>query len=119
MNGNNKSILHSYNRPVEMKEEYAVNNRQSLERATMRDSPILKYIQRSKVTDEAKIMKSFLKFPYSETEKYALYPTIWVIDWRKYHPNKFLPTLQVTFGKWMMNYSKQHQLQKQRGLVVA
>jgi hypothetical protein len=65
-----------------------------------------------KGTEEAKIMKGFMRLPYEEREHYKHNPATWILDYRKEHPNAFLPTLQQTLRKWMTNFSKMHQLQQ-------
>jgi hypothetical protein len=70
-----------------------------------------------KGTEEAKIMKGFMRLPYEERDQYGHNPATWILEYRKEHPNAFLPTLQQTLRKWMTNFSKMHQLQQQSGLT--
>jgi hypothetical protein len=57
-----------------------------------------------------------MRLPYEERDKYGHNPAAWITEYRKEHPNAFLPTLQQTLRKWMTTFSKMHQLQKQSGL---
>jgi hypothetical protein len=58
-----------------------------------------------------------MRLPYEERNTYKHNQATWIVEYRKEHPNAFLPTLQQTLRKWMTNFSKMHQLQQQSGLT--
>jgi hypothetical protein len=112
----NIGILDRYKGVVELDEVSVVNDMQSFERTARAIFPDPAIYAAFKVTEEAKIMKGFMQLPYGERAKYKDNPATWIVEYRKDHPNAYLPTLQQTLRKWMMNFSKMHQLQQQSGL---
>jgi hypothetical protein len=113
----NTGILDRYKRLVELDAVSVLNDMQSFERTARALFPDPGIYAAFKGTEEAKIMKGFMRLPYEEREKYKHNPATWIVEYRRDHPNVFLPTLQQTLRKWMTNFSKMHQLQQQSGLT--
>jgi hypothetical protein len=57
-----------------------------------------------KITQEVRVLKGLMKQRYDVRKKYNLDLGVWIVDYRKQHPNTYLPTLQQTFRKWMKKY---------------
>jgi hypothetical protein len=101
---------------VELDVVSVLNDRQSLERTGFAIFPDPEIYAVFKVIEYAQIMKGFLQLLYEERTKFKPNPATWIVEYRKEHPNSFLPTLQQTLRKWMTNFSKKNQLQYRSGL---
>jgi hypothetical protein len=112
----NTGILDRYKRLVELDAVSVLNDMQSFEKTARALFPDPAVYAAFKGTEEAKIMKGFMRLPYAERDKYDHNPAKWIVEYRKEHPNAFLPTLQQTLRKWMTNFLKSHKLQAQSGL---
>jgi hypothetical protein len=113
----NTGILDRYKRLVELDGVSVLNDMQSFEKTARALFPDPAIYAVFKGTEEARIMKGFMQLPYAEREQYKHNPATWIVEYRKEHPNAFLPTLQQTLRKWMRNFSKMHQLQAQSGMT--
>jgi hypothetical protein len=82
---NNRRILNEINRLVELNAVSVFNHRQNFEGKAPAMFPDPALYPAFKITQEGKVMKSFMKQLYDVGKKYGLYPQAWIVEHRKEH----------------------------------